>query len=74
VPVRRYVTPRSGITFTLEFERRLVAKWAGYTYEAFCDLDGFNQAGHVAAYRDYQYMSAAEAERDKRNNKKGKHG
>lgn len=55
-------TRRSGITFSSALEWRLAAKWAGYTYEAFIELEGDLQSAHVAAYRSVSQFEAVLAE------------
>lgn len=47
----RYTVTRSHVSYSVQLEWRLAAQWAGYTYEAFEQLDGDLQSGHVAAYR-----------------------
>lgn len=39
-------------------EWRLAARWAGYRYEDFQELDGERQSKHVAAYRIDTYAKA----------------
>lgn len=39
------------MTYSPLFEWRSAAKWAGYSWEAFVDLDGDEQAWIVAHYR-----------------------
>lgn len=43
--------PRSGIGYEPNLDWALAAQWWGYTWEAFCDLDGDEMAHRVAVYR-----------------------
>lgn len=63
-------TQRSGVTYSKELEWRLAAKWAGYTYEDFCKLDGERQSDHIAAYRSSNQIEAVLATEQAKRNKK----
>jgi len=55
------VGERSQIEYDVRFEEYLVARWAGYTDEAFQRLSADKRAKHIVAYRQYHRMQAAEA-------------
>ena len=42
---------RSKANYSLDFERFLASKWAGYTWQVFQELEGDEQAVVIAAYR-----------------------
>jgi hypothetical protein len=46
------------LSYAPALEWRQVARWAGYTFEAFQALDGEQQAAHVAAYRTVNTIDA----------------
>lgn len=46
------------MTYAPELEWRLVAAWANYTWEAFCELGGERMSAHVAAYRTEKQTDA----------------
>lgn len=61
----RVSTTRSGVTYNSELEERLASQWAGYRYEEFLDLDGDQQAEHIAAYRVTHQVEAVLAQQSK---------
>lgn len=63
--------PRSGASYSPEFEAREAARWAGYIWPAFCDLDGVEQSKVVAQFRCHHQLEAVvqKAEMDKIKNR-----
>jgi hypothetical protein len=51
---------RSKADFSLDYERLLAARWAGYDWQSFQKMEGNDQAEIVAAYRIEQRISALE--------------
>ncbi len=59
--VFRVPVPRSGTTYSPQFEWRLAAHWAGYRrFRDFQALDGDEQSEIVATYRAWAQMRAVE--------------
>lgn len=50
--------PRSGLTYSTEFEWVLAAQWAHYKQEEFRELEGDEQSRIVAAYRCHMQAEA----------------
>lgn len=50
--------PRSGIAYSPLLEWRLAARWAGYTFEQFTELEGDEQSMIVASYRANNQIEA----------------
>jgi hypothetical protein len=50
--------PRSGFSYSFELECRFAAQWAGYTWEAFVELDGDQQSEVVATYQARNHIDA----------------
>ena len=63
--------PRSGITYSTEYEWYEAAHWAHYTWEAFCDLDGDDQARIVAHFRAHHQIEAVIAKEVERKRQQG---
>lgn len=57
------------MSYSAEFEAREAARWAGYIWPAFCDLDGDEQSVVIAHYRVHHQieavLAAAEAKKMK---------
>ncbi|MCC7208330.1 MAG: hypothetical protein IT323_13565 [Anaerolineae bacterium] len=54
-------TQKSGVTYSVQFEWRLAAHWAGYRrFKDFQALDGDEQSEIVATYRAWAQMRAVE--------------
>lgn len=64
--------PRSGVSYSREFEWFLAARWAGYRWREFRMLDGEEQSHIVAAYRVQMQIEAvlAKESRPRRQPKK----
>jgi len=56
-----YPVPRSGVAYSPAFEAREAARWAHYTWQQFCRLDGEDQSTTVAHYRVSQTIEAVVA-------------
>lgn len=48
----------------------MAARWAGYTAEAFFELEGMVQSRHVAAYRCAQQIEAVLSQAQARENRR----
>jgi hypothetical protein len=67
--------PRSGISFSPEFEAREAARWSLLTWRQFCALDGEEQSATVAQYRVSHMIEAVLAmDQDKRARQKRSKG
>lgn len=65
--------PRSGASYSTEFEQREAAHWGRYKWEEFEDLDGERQSGVVAHYRAHHHLEAVIAhEQQKQANRRKK--
>ena len=49
-----------------ELEWRLAARWTGYTYQQFAELDGEEQSAIVATYRSHNQIEAVLAQEQAR--------
>jgi hypothetical protein len=65
VPVQVVPLPKGEVTYTHEFELRMIAKDLGYRYEDFRDLPLDDQAGHIAFWRDEKRLEAVIAHKSK---------
>lgn len=65
--------PRSGVSYSAEFEAREAAQWGGHTWRTFCAEDGDEQSAIVAHYRTHHQieavLAAAEAKKMKQQRK-----
>jgi hypothetical protein len=71
-PIFEYRVPRSGISYSREFEWREAAHWAGYLWEEFCELDGDDQAAIIAHYRAHLQLEAVLAQDQERRNRRNR--
>lgn len=62
--------PRSGASYSDEFEWREAARWAHYTWEQFAALDGEEQSAVVAHYRGHHQLEAVVAHEQARESRR----
>lgn len=65
-------TRRSGFAFSAQLEWRLAARWAGYRWTEFEQIDVDEQAACIAAYRTENQMRAVEAYEQEREMKRSR--
>lgn len=61
-PIKEYYLEPSGVTYSLKFEAREAACFAGYTYQDFLELPGEEQNAIVAHYQMHNRIQAVQAD------------